>query len=392
MSPPQQKPEAVSVLVSADSHINEPPELWSSLRNYGTRAPHVTKEGGTAGFRGDWFLAEEIRPFPLSMNNAGAFPKAERSSRLFDFDFARDASPAAYRPDARLGAMDADNTQVEVLYPSYGMRFPCMRDPELQYASLRVSNNWLAEFCRASPKRFIGVAALSLHDTQRAIDDLHWCLNQGIKGISVLPTAPVERPYSSMHYDRFWAAAAEAEVPVSLHALPPLENAAASGRVKPSLVDNRAMALIEDFHLPNVLYDHSIQRCLTQIVLSGVLERHPRLRLVLAEWGTSWIPNFMANLDGTYTGRPEGLSLKLLPSEYLLRQVWFTFDRSLALTPEVAGRLQDRLMWASDFPHIESTWPESRQVFEESVKGLSSDIVRKLAADNCARLYRLEVQ
>src|SRR3954447_14136677 len=104
---PPAQPDGHSLLVSADSHINEPPELWNALSKYGNRAPHVTKNGGTSGLPGDWFLAEEIRPFPLSMNNVGAFPMQERPARLRDFDFARDASPGSYKPDERIKSMDA---------------------------------------------------------------------------------------------------------------------------------------------------------------------------------------------------------------------------------------------------------------------------------------------
>ncbi len=366
--------------------------LWAALSKYGNRAPHVMKNGGTSGLPGDWLLAEEIRSFPLSMNNVGAYPMKERAARLGDFDFARDASPAAYKPDERVKVMDSIDLKMEVIYPSYSMRFPSMRDPELQYESLRVSNEWLAQFCRAAPQRFIGVGALSLTHVSRAIEDMHWCLQNGIKGVSILPTPPPELSYSSMHYERFWAAAAEAGVPVSLHALPPLETAALSNRRKPLVVENRTMALIEDFHLPNILYDHAIQLSLTHLVLSGVLERHPKLRLVLAEWGTAWLPMFMGNLDYTYTLRREALPLKMLPSEYMLRQIWWTFDRALNLPAEQIERLQDRLMWASDYPHIESSHPDCQKVFAESSAGMSSAITKKLGFENCAQIYGVEVK
>lgn len=380
------------MLVSADSHINEPPELWNALSRYGNRAPHVVKNAGTSGLPGDWFLAEELRSFPLSMNNVGAYPKADRPARLRDFDFARDASPAAYKPDERLKVMDTDGVKIEVIYPSYSMRLPCMRDPELQDVSLRLSNEWLAQFCRAAPQRFVGVSALSLTHVGRAIEEMQWGLSQGLKGVSILATPPAELPYSSMHYERFWAAAAEAGVPVSLHALPPLETAHLSNRRKPTVVENRTMALIEDFHLPNILYDHSIQLCLTQLVLSGVLERHPKLKLVFAEWGTAWISMFMGNLDYTYNLRREALPLKMPPSEYMLRQTWWTFDQGLQLAPAQIERMQDRLMWASDYPHIESSFPESQKTFAESTSGLSGTLTKKLGYDNCARLYGLEVK
>ena len=173
---------------------------------------------------------------------------------------------------------------------------------------------------------------------------------------------------------------------------PPLrgreDTAWSAPRNKSTFVENRAMGLIEDFHLANVCFDHHIQRSLTQLILSGVLERHPHLKPVACEWGTAWIPMFMDNLDGTYLSWPVGLSLKRKPSEYLLESCWFSFDRELGSLLENVERLANRLMWSSDDPHIETSWPKSRDAYERACAPYGA-AGPTLGATNCAELFRI---
>lgn len=394
-----QKPESDIVLISADSHVSDFPGFWNAelLATYGSRAPHVSKDGGTSahgissgGLFGDWIVAEGLVPFPAGGGNVGGYPRQERPKRLNDFDIKRDTPPGAIDPHARLKEMDADGIRAEVILPTYALRVNMMRDAEVQRACLKASNAWLAEFCRAAPDRLIGAAILSVHDPVGAIEDLHRCIELGLRGVAIPAVPPPELTYASSHYEKFWAAAADAGVPVTLHALPPPEMAAASQRRKSTIVEGRTMSLIEDFHLSNILYDHPIQISLAQLILSGVLARHPKLRIVISEWGTAWIPNYLANMDGSYSFRPDGLPIDMLPSEYFYRQVWCTFDRPLDISEKHLERLQDRLMFGSDYPHIESTWPESLASFDRSCAGVPQAIRTKLASGNCAALYGLK--
>jgi predicted TIM-barrel fold metal-dependent hydrolase len=389
--------ESELVLLSADSHVSDFPGFWNKdlLATYGCRVPHISKDGGTSahglargGLFGDWVVAEGLVPFPAGGGNR----REERPKRLSDFDVTRDAPPGACDPLARLAEMDADGLRAEIILPTYALRVNMMRDAEVQRACLAASNAWLAGFCRAAPERLIGAAILSVFDPAAAVDDLHRCVELGLRGVAIPAIPAPELSYASSRYERFWAAAAEAGVPVVLHALPPPETAAASHRKRAAVVEGQTMSLIEDFHLANILYDHPIQITLAQIILSGVLARHPKLRIVISEWGTAWLPNFLANMDASYSFRPQGLSLDMLPSEYFCRQVWCSFDRPLGLPPSYLERLQDRLMFGSDYPHIESTWPESRQAFEKACVGVPDAMRAKLAGGNCAALYGLGLE
>jgi uncharacterized protein len=388
------------VLVSADSHVSDFPHFWGTglKQAYGARAPHLSRDGGvsahgisTSGLFGDWVVAEGIPPIPAGPGNVGGFPKEERGRRIEGFDVTRDPPPGAVDPRARIEAMRQDGLACEYIIPTYGLRLNTLGDADLQRACVTAANDWLAEFCRAVPDRLFGGMALSIHDPVAGVAELHRGLGLGLKGAMVPAVPPPAMTYASLRYEPFWAAAAEAGVPVTLHALPPPETAAASQRPRPTVTDSRVENLIEHHHLAHILYDHAIQVSLSQLILSGVLKRHPKLKIVISEWGTAWIPNFLARLDGSYLGRPEGLSLRMLPSEYYRRQVWCTFDRSLDLPRETVELLQDRLMYASDYPHIESSWPESRSTFDRECGALPAAIQRKLASENFASLYGVAI-
>jgi predicted TIM-barrel fold metal-dependent hydrolase len=384
-------------LISADSHVCEPPDLWTRTlgQKYGlTRVPHVAKNGGsgmygdwTGRLEGDWFVVEGIPAFPMALGTTGGFKGEERARRLRQFDFEKDARRSAWDSSVRLADMDADGVAAEVIYPSYMARMVYMRDAELGRACAAVYNDWVADFCSVDPKRLLPMAVVPVTDARWAAEELHRCLKRGHRGVAIWCTPPPELSFASSHYEPFWSAVADAGVPLALHALPPLDTANVHPYPKTRFVENRTMGLIEDFHMANVTFDHQIQRSITQIVLSGVFERHPKLRVIVAEFGTSWIPIFMDNLDGTYLARPEGLPLKKKPSEYIVEHMWFTFDRELGLTLEATKRLEDRLLWCSDFPHIESSWPDSRQAFARYVQGLDPESQAKLGAKNCLELY-----
>jgi predicted TIM-barrel fold metal-dependent hydrolase len=137
---------------------------------------------------------------------------------------------------------------------------------------------------------------------------------------------------------------------------------------------------------------------LAAVIFSGALERHPRLRIVLAETGIGWLPYMLERLDDTYRKfmdaeefwqRQGGLPISMPPSAYFRRQVWATFQ-----TDEVGVRLrdvlgEDRIMWASDYPHADSTWPESPQAIAENFRDVPAAARRRILCDNARELYGL---
>jgi len=138
---------------------------------------------------------------------------------------------------------------------------------------------------------------------------------------------------------------------------------------------------------------HEVQRSLTDIIFSGVLMRFPRLKIVSAENDTGWIPHYMYRLDHAFEkfGALMSEPLDMKPSEYVRRQMWATFQDD-PIGPMLFRYFgEDNFMWASDFPHTDSTWPNSLKVIEQDFEGVPAAVKRKIICDNAAKLYHIDL-
>ncbi len=374
-------------VMSADSHVMEPADFWATRLDvkYRDQAPRVVKNDRGAGYV---FVAPGISPFPV----AGGFGTGRSGTELKEhlskgYEAAR---PSGWDPAERIKDQDIDGVEAEVLYTTLGMRLFSLDDAGLQRACFGAYNDWLAEFCSYNPKRLVGNALVSLEDIGEGIKELERCARIGLRGAMIWGSAPEDRPYSSRIYDPFWQAASELEMPLSLHVI------TGRGRESKLEVDPKTgniVSLAGPTRLEmyaNVI--HEIQRSLTSLIVSGVLERFPRLKLVSAENDVGWLPHYMYRLDHAWekysalTSEP----LPLKPSDYMRRQLWATFQDD----PVGPGTYKffgtNNYMWASDFPHTDSTWPNSRKVIERDFVGVPDDVTRKIVFENAAKLYRLQ--
>jgi predicted TIM-barrel fold metal-dependent hydrolase len=364
----------------------EPADFWATRLDvkYRDQAPRVVKNDRGAGYV---FVAPGISPFPV----AGGFGTGRSGTELKEhlskgYEAAR---PSGWDPAERIKDQDIDGVEAEVLYTTLGMRLFSLDDAGLQRACFGAYNDWLAEFCSYDPKRLVGNALVSLEDIGEGIKELERCARIGLRGAMIWGSAPEDRPYSSRIYDPFWQAASELEMPLSLHVI------TGRGRESKLEVDPKTgniVSLAGPTRLEmyaNVI--HEIQRSLTSLIVSGVLERFPRLKLVSAENDVGWLPHYMYRLDHAWEKysalTPEPLPLK--PSDYMRRQLWATFQDD----PVGPGTYKffgtNNYMWASDFPHTDSTWPNSRKVIERDFVGVPDDVTRKIVFENAAKLYRL---
>jgi len=363
-------------VVSADSHMMEPADLWvGRLDNkYKDRAPRVIPNPKKPGFL---FVAPGVNPFPV----AGGFGTGRGGEELKEhlskgYEAAR---PSGWDPVERIKDQNVDGVEAEVLYTTLGMPLFQMDDADLQRACFRIYNDWVAEFCSHNPKRLHGVALISLEDIQEGITELERCAKLGLKGAMIWGSPPADKPYSSRVYDSFWQAASELHMPLSLHVI--------TGKSKESKIN------FDDIASMYMSLIHEVQRSLTNIIFGGVLERFPKLTLVSAENDTGWIPHYMYRLDHAYEKFSAMMAepLPMKPSEYVRRQMWATFqdDPVGPRTYEMFG--EDRYMWASDFPHTDSTWPESRKVIERDFARVPPDVTRKIVYENAAKLYHIDL-
>ena len=372
-------------VVSADSHVMEPGDLWEERldKKLRDRAPKVVDRGDEPGAR-FVFVVEGAPPFPVAGGfAAGRSGKALQELMSQGYEAAR---PSGWDPVERIKDQEVDGVDAEVLYPTLGMSVFATQDGELQQASFDVYNGWLAEFCRHDPQRLYGIGLVSLEDVATATKRVEQLANSGMRGLMIWGAAPEERPYSDPSYEPFWTAAEEADLPVSLHII------ASRGRRATSFIadgDKPAMH-------PAVWYSvviSEIQESLSTLIFGGVLERHPKLRIVSAENDVGWMPHFAYRMDHVYEKYNDGWEdpLPLKPSEYMARQVWGTFqdDPVGPATHTFFG--EDNYMWASDFPHSDSTFPDSHDFIERNFAGVPAEIRQKIVHDNAVRLYGMDL-
>jgi predicted TIM-barrel fold metal-dependent hydrolase len=360
-------------ILSADSHVIEPADVWTARieRRFLDRAPTVVKRVGARD--GDFFVAEGLRPFPVAgFAVAGVDPREFGAAMAAGYPGVR---PSAWDPVERIKDQERDGVVGEVLYPSLAMRLFQMEDGELRAASFRAYNDWLADYCAHNPRRLAGVAMISIDSPDAGARELARVARRGLKGAMIWGAAPAERPYSDRSYDRFWAAAQDAGTPVSLHIL----------------TERRGGSDFSSVMKAYPALHHSVEKSLAELIWAGVLERFPRLRLVSVENDIGWIAHFLQRMDHAYE-KYRYLETDAIPNPpgfYFRRQVWATFqdDRVGVVTRHFIG--VDRLMWASDFPHSDSTWPHSRDVIARDFEGVAADERKKMVADNAAALYGL---
>ncbi len=372
-------------VVSADSHVMEPGDLWQERldKRFRDRSPRVIENPEKQGPR--WlFAVEGASPFPI----AGGFAAGRSGEELKEFmsQGYEAARPSGWDPAERMKDQEIDGVDAEILYPTLGMPIFSMLDGDLQRACFHVYNDWVAEYCRYEPKRLYGIGLISLEDIDAAVEDVESIAKQGMRGAMIWGAAPEERPYSDRAYDPFWQAASEAELPVSLHII------ASRGR-RTVGVGNKTIG--SDGVNPGVWYStvlHEIQESLATLVFCGVLARFPKLRIVSAENDIGWLPHFIYRMDHAFEkfGNLWTDDTPLRPSEYVRRQVWATFqdDPIGPRTHDIFGA--ENYMWASDFPHSDSTFPDSRGFIERNFAGVPEPVRQRIVCDNAVALYGME--
>lgn len=363
---------ATERILSADSHVIEPANVWTDRieKRFHDRAPHVVKQAGN--LMGDFFVAEGLRPFPVAgFAVAGVDPKEFGTRMAAGYPGVR---PSGWDPVERIKDQQRDGVSAEVLYPSLAMRLFQLEDGELRAASFRAYNDWLAHYCAHSPRRLAGVALVSLDDPAQGAAELKRAASKGLKGGMIWGAPPADRPYGDAAYDLFWATAQDLGTPLSLHILTERKGGGSDF--------TSVMKSYPALH-------HSVERSLSELIFGGVLERFPQLRLVSVENDIGWIPHYLQRMDHSYEKYRylEKSAIPNPPSYYFRRQVRATFqdDRVGVVTRQFTG--VDCLMWANDFPHSDSTWPNSREVIARDFAGVDDADRRKITADNAAALY-----
>jgi len=291
--------------------------------------------------------------------------------------------PGGSDPGRRIQEMASDGVSAEVLYPTYALGLLGLEDAALQEACFRAYNDWLIEYCQVALDRLIGVPLIATYNMDHAVKELKRCAQAGLRGALIWEVPPNKLSFDSDHYERFWAAAQDLEMPVSLHILTGFGYARDRAGLQ-GIQRYRASVNLKLAEATDILMD---------IIFSGVLERYPRLKIVLVENEIGWLPYVLEQWDYYFDRhRPVApLTIDKLPSEYFNRQVYATFFNDSVGAHLLSWWGVDNCMWSNDFPHANSTWPHSREVVARDLGHLSPEARAKIVRENVARLYNTTI-
>jgi predicted TIM-barrel fold metal-dependent hydrolase len=335
--------EIPPLLISSDSHVDEPADLWKSLpQTFSDDLPIIP----------DW--PAEKRP------QGGKDPKV------------------------RIEHMDLDGVAAEILYPTALLR--AFRAPQkAQEAAFRLYNDWVAEYCSTSPERLFAIPCLCTYDIDYAIAEMHRCHDLGLLGGLVWQVPDPALPFTSDHYDKLWAAAGELGYPINLHILS--GHSYNVDQLKgPDIV--RASVNTKTADTVTTLFD---------FIWSGVFDRFPKFKMELVESEIGWMPFTLQQWDYYYqrfskNDDPRGnFPIHRLPSDIFYEHVYATFMDDYCGSHMLKIWGHDNCMWSSDYPHGNMTWPESRAFIAKQIGNLDYETQEKLTSKNVKNLYKLKI-
>ena len=371
---------------SADSHIVEPFDLWTNAlgAKHGDLLPQeVSNCNGVQGkyfYTGiEYIQIADLDPTDTADSGAdssGLDPELEAKVMRTNGD-----------PALRLELMDLDGVAAEFITSTWMLFSMRIQDMAVVRDCCSVYNDWVAEYCSHDPKRLLASAMIAMEDVDWAVAELEKAAKRDMRGAVIYcDTKPHMLPYRHRHYDRFWAAAQDLNMPVMLHIV--------TGQVQDlyTLQTPAERQLIPRLSLE--LFQEGGLVLANEFIFGGVLDRFPKLQLILGEFEISWLPNYLFRLKQLQgaLGQSVGLRKTDRPiEEYFATQVWHGFvdDEYFDRSYDVAG--PTRILWGSDFPHPRNTFPNSHAILERVLKNVPDHVKADVAGLNAARLFGVEV-
>jgi len=376
-------------IIDADTHVTETPEVWTSRApaSMRDRVPRIeTSARGTQR----WVLGGNqgmlANPGMTATAGRGGFKNPPKSFE--------EMHPGAYDAKARLKYMDEMGIWAMVMYPNVGgfgaQQFLKLNDPELMLTCVQIYNDWQTEWASADSRRLLPITSIPFWDVAAAAKEVRRCAAMGHRGILFTgePQYFGQPLLGDPQWSPLWEAAVESDLPISFHV--------GSGDMTEGLLKNRVAAYGVAAAFTTLAIDILLQngRQVSDLIMSGVLARYPKIKFVSVESGIGWIPFVLEAMDYQFQGngvREEHPEFDLLPSEYFARNVyacyWFEQVAPRRLIDKIGP---DNVMFETDFPHPTSLYGEE---VHARIKGGLSDceesVRRKILWENAQRLYKV---
>jgi predicted TIM-barrel fold metal-dependent hydrolase len=358
------------VIISADSHVQEPDELYQERLpiEFRERAPHFEEHDGKR-----YYVFEGRKPRRLDL--AEERETDEDKEREFRSD------PSGGRDIARrLRDLERDGIDAEVIYPNDTLGVYQSPDPTYQMAMARAYNDWVSEWFGEHRDRFAPVGVLPVADIAAAVAEVQRVATLGLRALKV-PIVANARPYNQPEYEPLWSALEDAGIILTFHSFTNDRDTYPEdwGQEDGHGGGLSFMALSMAEGLQPVTY----------MISSGAMERHPNLKVAVVESGAGWLAWLLHVLDEQAAKKHMWIRprLALKPSEYFKRQGFVTFSDDPMALRNIEFTGADCLMWGSDYPHDEGTFPHSREVIDRTFAGVSDADRTKIVHDNAAKLY-----
>ena len=362
-------------LISADGHLNGPGDIWTTRvsQKYRDQVPRVEPRP-----EGDAWVCEgfEARGFGWEAC-AGRAPDQQGEWCRYE-----DIHPGGYDPKARVEEQIADGVDAELLFP---MGFASgyvkgTKDPDFHYEMVRAYNDFLSEFCSYAPDRLVGAAMIPSRGVDQALAEIKRCQDLPGLGAWLLQSYPNGTTRIGDADEPVWSLVEETGKPLTIHI---------------GLTDRPPGAKRMSVRgLPGTGHFYDAPSRMLEWAFSGVLDRHQRLRIILAEVDCGWMPYFAEQADDNYLRHAfadlKDSRLRLLPSEYMSEFFFPTFITDhYAIDNRHRANLVNRMMWSNDYPHITSDWPYSWKTINASFAGVPEDERHAILAGNAQRLLGL---
>ena len=395
-------------VVDSDSHITEPAGIWEDRlpSKWADIMPRVRR---SKGGRDMWLIGDRVTQAAWASAPAGFRDYWPAHPRTLD-----EVDAAAYEPHARARHLDRVGISSQVIYPnilSFNIQDILRNgDAAFHLACVQAYNDFLADFAKAEPGRFIPIMCLPIWDVAASVREIERCAALGHKGLlfSNVPELIGLPRMRDMHWDPLFSAAQAHGLPVNFHIgfgkHGDEKKRAATSRKARGEGDTSAEARQKtiDFRTGEVIKISSMMgqaEAIGEVIVSGMCARYPRLNFVSVESGFGYVPYYLDALDWQWmnSGSAEILPERLMPSEYFKRQVFATFWFEHRTVLRMIDLLEDNVMFESDFPHPTCLHPgpvsftdAPNKVIQANLASLPERTLKKVLHANAARVYNLD--
>lgn len=345
---------------SADSHVIEPADLWltqlpASLRELAPQTKKQERRG--RHYEVIYVDGRAVRYEPPGFQD-------------------RMRPPGAYDPALRVADLDSQGIWAELLFPSVGLWCYLIETRELALAAAQVYNDWLRDTFMSTSPRYLGTAMIPLVDVDDAVGEIRRAAGLGYRGMLLPATPPT--PYNDERYEPVWATLAETGTVPCLHV---------GTGADPMVTRGQGGAIIN-----YVETFFPMQRSALNLVAAGVFDRYPDLHLLCVEGGASWLPGLMDRMDEAAETHADWVRPRLSrsPSQTVRDQVHATFQHDRSVLDSLATTGVHSVLWGSDYPHLEGTWPNTRKILDDIFDGVDPAVRTAITGGTLGALFDVQ--